>query len=113
MNQSEFETIDEAYNEVVRLRAALQRIANCEDAPDIDATGIRQTGLHCGVEDRSCRDRYEGADYGHTVGAEKALEWAKNEADFALANVAGEPQPHVSRHRPRHGDAVGFPSGEQ
>ena len=64
---------------------ALTRIANCTDAPDIDATGDWQKGLHCGVEDRDCRDRYDGADYGHTVGVEKALEWASNEAKHALA----------------------------
>ena len=64
---------------------ALTRIANCTDAPDIDATGDWQKGLHCGVEDRDCRNRYDGADYGHTVGVEKALEWASNEAKHALA----------------------------
>ena len=64
--------------------AALKRIAACEDAPDIDATGDWRCGLHCGVEDRDCQDRYEGADYGHTVGVEKGLEWASNEAKSAL-----------------------------
>lgn len=68
--------------------AALERIAKCEDAPDIDATGEWQTGLHCGVEDRDCQDRYQGADYGHTVGVEKALEWASNEAKHALEQMA-------------------------
>ena len=66
---------------------ALHRIAECVDAPDIDATGEWQTGLHCGVEDRDCQDRYQGADYGHAVGVEKALEWASNEAKHALANA--------------------------
>jgi hypothetical protein len=69
---------------------ALTRIANCIDAPDIDATGDWQKGLHCGVEDRDCRDRYDGADYGHTVGVEKALEWASNEAKHALAMLPNE-----------------------
>ena len=69
---------------------ALTRIANCTDAPDIDATGDWQKGLHCGVEDRDCRDRYDGADYGHTVGVEKALEWASNEAKHALAMLPNE-----------------------
>lgn len=68
--------------------AALERIAKCEDAPNIDATGEWQTGLHCGVEDRDCQDRYQGADYGHTVGVEKALEWASNEAKHALGQMA-------------------------
>lgn len=75
--------------------AALERISKCENAPDIDATGEWQTGLHCGVEDRDCQDRYQGADYGHTVGVEKGLEWASNEAKHALeqmANAGDEPQ---------------------
>lgn len=74
--------------------AALERIAKCEDAPDIDATGEWQTGLHCGVEDRDCRDRYEGADYGHTVGVEKGLEWASNEAKHALEQMANNKVSH-------------------
>jgi hypothetical protein len=68
--------------------AALERISKCEDAPDIDVTGEWQTGLHCGVEDRDCQDRYQGADYGHTVGVEKALEWASDEAKHALEQMA-------------------------
>lgn len=70
--------------ELERLRAALNRIAACEDAPQIDATGEWKKGLYCGVEDRDCRDRYDGADFGHAVGVEKALEWASNEAKHAL-----------------------------
>ena len=66
---------------------ALKRIANCTDAPDIDATGEWRFGLHCGVEDRDCQNRYDGADYGHTVGVEKALEWASNEAKYALSKL--------------------------
>ena len=81
---------EEVERENSRLREGLERIANCEGAPDIDATGEWQTGLHCGVEDRDCRDRYEGADYGHTVGVEKALEWASNEAKHVLSNAQGE-----------------------
>jgi hypothetical protein len=76
--------------------AALKRIAEGEDAPDIDATGEWRFGLHCGVEDRDCQDRYDGADYGHTVGVEKGLEWASNEAKHALeqmANNIDEPRP--------------------
>lgn len=71
-------------DEVARLRAALERITKCEGAPDIDATGECQTGLHCGVEDRDCQNAYQGADFGHAVGVEKALEWASNEAKHAL-----------------------------
>jgi len=69
---------------------ALTRIANCTDAPDIDATGEWQIGLHCGVEDRDCRDRYDGADFGHAVGVEKALEWASNEAKHALSKLPND-----------------------
>lgn len=79
----------EAANEIERMRAALYRISKCEDAPEIDATGEWQFGLYCGVEDRACRDRYDGADYGHAVGVEKGLEWAMNEAKAAL-----EPAPN-------------------
>lgn len=74
----------EAADEIERLRAALYRISKCEDAPEIDATGEWQFGLYCGVEDRFCRDRYDGADFGHVVGVEKALEWAMSEAKAAL-----------------------------
>lgn len=70
--------------------AALERIAKCEDAPDIDATGEWQTGLYCGVEDRDCQDRYQGAAYGHTVGVEKGLEWASNEAKHALEQMSND-----------------------
>jgi hypothetical protein len=74
----------EAREEVRLLREALVRIANCMDAPDIDAGGEIQVGLHCGVEDRGCTDRYEGADYGYSQGVHRALEWAVNEAAYSL-----------------------------
>jgi len=80
----------DARDELVKLRKALERIAACEDAPDPVATGEWQTGLHCGVEDRCCGSAYEGADYGHTVGIEKALEWASNEATHALEQIGGD-----------------------
>ena len=70
--------------ELARLREALQRISDGTDAPDIDLSGDWQTGLYCGVEDRDCQDRYEGADYGYSQGVERTLEWAGNEADYAL-----------------------------
>jgi len=66
---------------------ALERIAKCEDAPDIDPAGDWEFGLHCGVEDRGCASRYDGANYGHAVGVERALEWASNEAKAALAAI--------------------------
>jgi len=81
--------------------AALTRIATGADAPDIDVTGDWQRGLYCGVEDRDCQDRYQGADYGHAVGVEKGLEWARNEARAALE----------TRHESRHHDAI-TPSGK-
>ena len=72
---------------VRHLLDALKRIAECEDAPDIDIGGEAQFGLHCGVEDRSCSDRYEGADYGYSRGVERGLEWAVNEAKHALESL--------------------------
>jgi len=71
-----------------RLRDALQLIASGEDAPDLEVEGDARSGLHCGVEDRDLRDRYDGADFGYTVGAEKTLEWARNEANAALKGEA-------------------------
>lgn len=79
------ENIKELRAENAKLREALERIKNGENAPDIDIGGEAQFGLHCGVEDKSCRDRYEGADYGYSRGVEAALEWAANEASQALA----------------------------
>lgn len=72
---------------VRHLLDALKRIAECEDAPDIDIGGEAQFGLHCGVEDRSCSDRYEGADYGYACGMERGLEWAANEAKHAMESL--------------------------
>ena len=66
---------------------ALQRIANCDDAPDINPKGDWEKGLYCGVEDRDCRDRYEGAYYGYSRGCEIALEWAVNEARLAIKTI--------------------------
>lgn len=68
-----------------RLAEALKRIFECQDAPGIDIGGESQLGLHCGVEDRGCYDRYEGADYGYSQGVERALEWSSNEAFAAIA----------------------------
>ena len=85
------EAVDPASALLAIATAALEHIAKCEDAPDINAIGEWKTGLHCGVEDRDCRDRYEGADYGHTVGVEKGLEWASNEAKHALEQMANDP----------------------
>lgn len=72
---------------VRHLLDALKRIAECEDSPDIDIGGGYQFGLHCGVEDRGLRDRYEGADYGYARGVEATLEWASNEAKHALESM--------------------------
>ena len=92
--------LEDAAKEITRLREGLDRIARGVDAPDIDAEGQIQFGLHCGVEDRACADRYEGADYGYASGVEHALEWARNEAEATLDNVKSEP---------RHGDALTQP----
>lgn len=72
------------------LLGALERIRDLRDAPAIDATGDFLLGLHCGVEDRDLHDRYECAEYGHTVGVERSLEWASNEARAAIVKVKGQ-----------------------
>jgi hypothetical protein len=87
-----YELARELERENARLRDALQRIANRTDSPAIDAEGQIQFGLHCGVEDRACADRYEGADYGYASGVNRALEWAQNEAEAASANAKAEPR---------------------
>jgi hypothetical protein len=69
------------------LEQSLVRIANAESAPDIDIGGEMQFGLHCGVEDRGCSDRYDGADYGYSRGVTRALEWAVNEAAHTIAKA--------------------------
>ena len=69
------------------LTAALQRIAKCKDSPDLDPGGEVQLGLHCGVEDRCIDNIYEAASFGYTEGAEDAMEWAVNEANFALTQI--------------------------
>ena len=69
---------------------ALERISNCEGAPDIDPIGDWQFGLHCGLEDRGLHNRYDCANYGHSVGAERCLEWAADEAKFALKKISEE-----------------------
>jgi len=71
--------------QIVALRSALTRIHTCQDSPDIDLGGEMQVGLHCGVEDRGCQDRYDGADVGWSQGVERTLEWAQNEASSALS----------------------------
>lgn len=70
--------------DVSRYRRALRRIVECEDAPNIDPIGDVEFGLHCGVEDRCASNRYEGANIGYAQGCEAALEWAVNEAKYAL-----------------------------
>jgi hypothetical protein len=84
---------------------ALTRIAGCVNAPDIDATGDWQKGLYCGVEDRNCRDRYDGADFGHVVGVEKALEWSSNEAKYVLASLPTTTQDVIAKARNEAEDA--------
>ena len=74
-----------------KLREGLDRIARLVDAPAIDAEGQIQFGLHCGVEDWACSDRYDGADYGYASGVDRALEWARNEAEATLANIRSQP----------------------
>lgn len=76
----------EAMREAIKeAHKALLRLQTCEGSPDIDVSGEARFGLHCGVEDRDCQDRYDGADFGYSQGVEKTLEWAVNEAKAALA----------------------------
>lgn len=76
--------IQEQDEKIAGLEKALQEIVDGADAPDIDVGGEMKFGLHCGVEDRNCRDRYEGANYGWASGVERTLEWAANVAKSAL-----------------------------
>ncbi len=75
---------DKANATIERLSGALKRIANAEDAPEIDPCGEIQFGLYCGVEDRGCSDRYEGADFGFAEGSSRMIDWAINEAKAAI-----------------------------
>lgn len=63
---------------------SLHRIVEGADSPSISPTGGEEFGLYCGVEDRMCSDRYEGANVGYETGAERMLEWAVNEAKEGL-----------------------------
>jgi hypothetical protein len=74
----------EALQTAERLRAALVGIADCKDSPSLTPEGDMELGLHCGVEDRGCSDRYEGANVGFEQGMERGLELASNEAKGAL-----------------------------
>ncbi len=91
MDDPNIETEQEALPQDALLRKlteALERIAKLEDSPDIDPVGDVEFGLHCGVEDRCCENRYDGANVGYANGCEAALEWASNEAKHALALIA-------------------------
>lgn len=70
--------------------SALKNIAVCDGAPAIDVRGQKELALHCFVEDMGCVNRYEGANCGHTVGVEAALEWASFEAASALKVMGHE-----------------------
>ena len=82
--------IKEQQEAIRELVAGLTRIANCDGSPDIDPMGDIQLGLHCGVEDIGCQDRYDGVDYGYTQGMERGIEWAVNEAAELVAKHGGE-----------------------
>ncbi|CAB4163430.1 hypothetical protein UFOVP806_16 [uncultured Caudovirales phage] len=78
----------EAMREAIReAHDALTRLGACEGSPDIDIAGEARFGLHCGVEDRDCQDRYEGAEFGYAQGVERTQEWASNEAKAILAKL--------------------------
>ena len=44
------------------------------------------TGIHCGVEDTGCSDRYEGANYGYAEGVRACREWLES----TLAGISHE-----------------------
>ncbi len=60
---------DKYHKLVARLRAGF---------PHEDLTGDAQVGVHCGVEDVGCSDRYEGANYGYSEGVRTCAEWLNN-----------------------------------
>ena len=67
------------------IAAAPDLLAACEaiaagpiDEPQIDLSGEWQTGLFCGLEDRSLQsDSYAACLYGFEAGVERVLEWAQ------------------------------------
>ena len=72
---------------ITHLTTALKNIAEAKDAPELYPSGQIEFGLHCGVEDQNCCDRYEGANYGYEKGMTLGLEWAVNEANHALESA--------------------------
>jgi hypothetical protein len=68
-----------------RMRKVLEDMAalSCPDIPSLDVGDMRK-GLHCGVEDRNLRDRYDGADYGFEDACERWTEWVTNTVRAAL-----------------------------
>lgn len=80
-------TVSELHTALMSAQAALRRIAELEGAPDEDPSAGIENGLHCGVEDLDCQDRYQGATFGYTQGAGRVREWAAQEASFALGEL--------------------------
>lgn len=76
-------------SQVERLTGILNEINNLDGAPDDDVGGDMQSGLHCGVEDRGCSDRYQGADYGWNQGVFRMKEWVLGITEQALAGKEG------------------------
>ena len=68
------------------MRAALTAIESFASAPPIDYEIFTGCGLFCGVEDRCCADRYDGAVFGYAIGAESTREWAAGIAHEAIAS---------------------------
>lgn len=64
---------------IKELESVLKRLITLEGCPDENPSGDEEFGLHCGVEDIGCNDRYEGANYGYSCGVERVQEWIKNE----------------------------------
>jgi len=75
MNQNEFETVDEAYNEVVKLRTALANLVDTINAHEIES-------LQCDGKDEEYCD---------------CLRKSAKKAGLILPNVKAEPMPAASK----------------
>lgn len=60
---------------IAELQSIIQKLRDCEDGPSEDLSGDAQNGVHCGVEDVGCVNRYDGANYGYSKGVAAVYEW--------------------------------------
>lgn len=71
-----------------KLKAALQEIKDGPGEEDsIRLTADYETGLFCGLEDRTISDRYEACIYGFEKAVERVSEWAQGIAEEALGET--------------------------